>query len=140
MQERVAHILKHHQLRVTACRKQVITFFLTQRHAIGHAELEQELEDFDRVTIYRTLNTFLEKGIVHQVPDDVGGAKYALCSDDCDEHAHQDNHVHFKCVECHKLTCIEEVGIPTITLPEGFVAMKASLLIKGVCETCGITA
>ncbi len=138
MQEQIAHILKHHQLRVTACRKQVIAVFLDKRHAIGHSELERQLADFDRVTIYRTLNTFLEKGIVHQVPDDVGEAKYALCSDDCDEHAHQDEHVHFKCLECNKLTCIAEIAIPNLTLPKGYVMKHATLLIKGLCEDCGI--
>ena len=135
METKTREILKLHGLRLTDCRKQVMGVFLRQEHAIGQPELERQLADFDRVTIYRTLHTFMDKGIIHQVLDNVGGAKYALCSAECNEHNHEDEHVHFKCVVCNVLKCIA-VEIPNVALPVGHTFQKADLLISGICDGC----
>lgn len=129
-------ILRAHKLRQTDCRRQVLNAFLEKSAAIGQPELEKKLSEFDRVTIYRTLTTFLEKGVLHKVLNDKGAAKYALCSNKCDEHQHHDEHVHFKCLECGELECIDNLKIPTFTLPKGYTFVNANLLIQGHCKMC----
>ena len=101
-----ANILKQHKMRMTKSRKAILGVFIVQKKAIGQPDLEKQLANFDRVTIYRTLNAFLENGILHQVLDDMGATKYALCSEHCSEHEHQDEHIHFKCISCERLECI----------------------------------
>ncbi len=133
-------ILKRHSLRVTACRQKVIELFLEKAFAVGQPELERRLTQFDRVTIYRTLSTFMEKGIIHQVLDDDNSMKYALCAEECTAHVHQDHHVHFKCTSCQLIQCLDEVEIPKVDLPQGFQFMSADFLIKGVCNSCSILA
>ncbi|MFK7907523.1 MAG: Fur family transcriptional regulator [Chitinophagales bacterium] len=131
-------ILKVNGLRLTNCRSAVIDVFCTADAAIGHAELEDALveEEFDRVTIYRTINTFLDKGIIHKVMDGSGVGKFALCSAKCDEHEHHDDHVHFNCLACGNTTCMEDLVVPNIHLPKGYEVKEANLLLKGICLNC----
>lgn len=129
-------VLKNHALRITKVRMQVLEFFFSSSKAISHAEIEEAFEEFDRVTIYRTLHSFLEKGLLHKVPDDTGIARYALCHTECDEHAHHDNHVHFKCDVCEKVECLHEVTIPQVSVKSGYVVRSSDLLIQGKCPNC----
>jgi len=131
-------ILKVNGLRMTNSRSAIIDIFCAADAAIGHAELEDALveEDFDRVTIYRTINTFLDKGIIHKVMDGSGVGKFALCSAKCDEHEHHDDHVHFSCLACGNTTCMEDLMVPNIHLPKGYEIKEANLLLKGICGNC----
>lgn len=139
MSQITSAILKDHNLRVTSCRRDVLKSFIDRQEALSHSDLEEELKDnFDRVTIYRTLKTFLDSDLIHKVLDDSGATKYALCSHDHDHSNanHQHNHVHFKCEKCGKTNCIEEISLPVVELPDGFVNKDMSLLIQGICNKC----
>ena len=64
----IRKILKDSELRYTKPRAEILSIFLEKEHALSHADLENNLsKDIDRVTIYRTLNTFLEGGIFGKV-------------------------------------------------------------------------
>ena len=64
MHPRIIDTLKRSQLSVTDSRKKILELFLERKAALAHADIEQHSGDeFDRVTIYRTLQTFVEKGI-----------------------------------------------------------------------------
>lgn len=129
-------ILKSHKLRVTDCRLEIIEEFLRKQVALAHSDLEESLnKQFDRVTIYRTLNTFLEQDIIHKVLDDSGATKYALCSHE-DVHDHDHEHVHFKCELCGETTCLENISLPPVKLPEGFKKREMNLLVQGICDKC----
>lgn len=128
-------ILQNHKLRVTECRQEIIQQFLDKQVALAHSDLEEILDtQFDRVTIYRTLKTFLDKDVVHKVLDDSGATKYALCAHEEDTHNHE--HVHFKCENCGETTCLEAITLPTIKLPKGFEKKEMNLLVQGICEKC----
>ncbi len=136
MHQQVKTLLKSHQLRSTKCREDVISMFLQNTYAISHADLEEQLVAYDRVTLYRTINTFLEKGIIHQVLDDIGQNKYALCKEGCDTHQHNDEHVHFKCLKCGQMQCIASIENPKIDLPKGFTYTDSIFIIRGTCNSC----
>jgi Fur family ferric uptake transcriptional regulator len=137
MQTFIEHTLRKHRLRHTDCRAEVLEIFQKYTFALSHSDLESRLAGrFDRVTLYRTLKTFLEKGIIHKVLDDEGTPKYALCSHQCDDVVHHHNHVHFKCDTCGHTQCLDDVIIPAVTLPKGFEAKEFNLLIQGYCNTC----
>ena len=102
-------ILKKYNLRHTDTRENILDGFIQQNAALSHGDLENLLiEGFDRVTIYRTLKTFVEKGILHKIPDETGGVKYAMCKDQCQTDHHNHDHVHFKCSKCGDTTCIDQ--------------------------------
>lgn len=137
MADTTSEILKDNNLRVTSCRRDVLATFMGKKVALSHADLEEALkENFDRVTIYRTLKTFLESDLIHKVLDDSGITKYALCEHDSTEHHHDHEHVHFKCELCGHTSCIQEITLPKILLPEGYIAKEKSLLVMGICKDC----
>lgn len=134
--QQAQNILKANKLRLTNSRKVILDFLLKHKYALAHADIEDAFDKIDRVTIYRTLATFMEKGIVHQVSDDTGATKYAMCSEHCTDLGHHDEHVHFKCVKCTNIQCIDTVKVPNIELPEGFRPLHSNYLIYGICKDC----
>lgn len=132
-----SYSLSDFDLRPTHCRLDVLSTFQGFDYALSQSDIEQKLSDkYDRVTIYRTLKTFLTHGLLHKVLDDNGGVKYALCKELCHQGDHQHDHVHFKCNQCGQTTCLETVHIPSIVLPAGFSKQESNLLIQGVCNSC----
>src|SRR5215210_5463635 len=98
MKNEVAEILKRSQLSVTESRRKILELFQYNNGALAHADIEKKTgEHFDRVTIYRTLQTFVEKGIIHTIPTADNSVLYALCKDSCTAGHHHVNHVHFIC-------------------------------------------
>jgi Fur family ferric uptake transcriptional regulator len=139
MQE-VLQMLSNHQLRNTAIRREMLALFLASSHALSHSHIESRLvSNFDRVTLYRTLKTFEEKGLIHRIANDRDTIEYALCKDDCHEHEHKhlDNHAHFRCNKCQHTFCLEELSIPKLPIPVGFKASEFQLLVVGICAGCG---
>ena len=129
-------LLSDHKLRNTHSRRAVLESFLNMDQALSQPDLEKMLEDTcDRVTIYRILDSFLQNGILHKVPDNEGKQKYALC-DSCSEDHHHDEHLHFKCTVCGKTECLDEIVVPTIALPEGYRIEEWNMLLQGVCAPC----
>lgn len=130
-------LLKDFRLRTTQTRQEILHLFLKRDYALSHGDIEKEIDSsMDRVTVYRTLKTFLDKGLIHKVLDDEGSLKYALCNEACSVAGHHHNHVHFKCVKCGQTNCLTNVEIPTVKLPKGYKAKEIDLLIQGVCEQC----
>ncbi|HMO62300.1 MAG TPA: transcriptional repressor [Ferruginibacter sp.] len=133
----VQDILKKNQLSVTESRLKILDLFLTAQGALAHADIEKKTgESFDRVTIYRTLQTFVEKGIIHHIPTTDNSVLYALCKEECEAGHHHDNHVHFVCDQCSKTICLEEVTVPQVKLPKGFNPRQAEMVVHGVCDDC----
>ncbi|RYU77848.1 Fur family transcriptional regulator [Hymenobacter persicinus] len=135
--ERIALMLNRHGLRQTAARVQVLQTLHESEFALSGAEIEKTLgQDLDRITLYRTLRSFEEKGLVHRVLDASDVARYASCSLECSEHAHFDNHVHFKCTACTHIYCLNQIAIPAVALPREFQAVSRDYLLSGVCSHC----
>ena len=133
----VEEILKKNHLSVTDSRQKIMQLFLNSDGALAHADIEKKTgESFDRVTVYRTLQSFVEKGIIHLIPTRDNSIKYALCKDDCEAGQHHDNHVHFICDECNKTICLDDVTVPQVKLPKGFTPQHAEMVVNGICEDC----
>lgn len=129
-------VLRRKNLSITESRKKIISLFFQHKDALTHGDIEKETgEKYDRVTIYRTLQTFVEKGIIHAIPTSDNSVKYALCKD-CAEGHHHDEHVHFVCNNCNATICLDDVVSPQIELPEGYEAQNVQVLIHGICKNC----
>ena len=136
METNTTCLLRNHNLRVTNCRKDILSLFLNNQFALCQSFLEDKLPDhYNRVTIYRNLHAFEKNGLIHKVLDDLGTLRYALCGSMCKE-VHNHDHVHFKCRICGKTQCIESVNIPFLKLPKGFIAEEYGLLVTGICKNC----
>jgi Fur family transcriptional regulator, ferric uptake regulator len=137
MENRIENILKQNALSVTESRRRILQLFLDQKGALAHGDIEKNAgEKFDRVTIYRTLQTFVDKGIIHSIPTADNAILYALCKDDCTQGHHHDHHIHFICDNCHKTYCLDDVVTPEIKLPAGYSASHVEVVVEGICKDC----
>ncbi len=125
-------------IRPTAMRILVYKFLAAKDIAVSLADIEFTFEKSERTTLYRTLKTFEEKGIVHQVDDGSGVAKYALCELGCNCEMGTDLHLHFHCNACGETQCLTERKIPIVNLPKGYTAKDANLVVKGICNNCNV--
>ncbi len=126
-------LLKHHNLKNTGCRKFILNELLHSDCALSENEIKKSLPDlFDRVTFYRSLKTLEEKNIIHRIVLNDSTIKYALNK----EALSNIDHVHFHCIKCDDVICLEtEVKAPT-NLPEGFSVDSAQILLEGICPIC----
>ena len=137
MEKKIDELLRKSQLSVTGGRRKILELFLQHDGALSHSDIEKKAgEKFDRVTVYRTLQAFVEKGLIHSIPTPDNSIRYALCKDDCSGGQHRDDHVHFICNSCGNTICLEEVVIPAIRLPRGYLAQQVEMLVSGVCKGC----
>lgn len=132
----INNLLKHYNLRVTAVRKSVLSLFADKvKRGLSHNFIEKNIGNMDRVTLYRTLKTFEEKGLIHQVIDGTGTAKYALCDSACNHLQHFDNHAHFYCNSCNETICLDNTKA-SFTAPKGFQLTETQIIMKGLCDSC----
>ena len=132
----IEQILKNHKLRITAIRKRTLEILRKSEAALAQSELEGRLSEFDRVTIYRTLTSFEESGLVHRIVNESGVGNYALCVDACDSDHHHDHHLHLECDNCGKVYCLDEVVIPEIQIPAHYKAHGLKITTHGLCSSC----
>ncbi len=123
-------------IRPTAMRILVYQFIAAQNVAVSLTSVEEHFEKSDRTTLYRTLKTFEEKRLVHQIDNGTGIPKYALCVHEHNLEKHADLHLHFHCNKCEETVCLTEHQIPQINLPEGFHSEDINMLVKGICDKC----
>lgn len=136
-QQQFTELLRSKKLRVTQPRLAVLDVISNSQAAVSQPELEKLLgHEIDRVTLYRCLAAFEEKGILHKVFDLHGTAAYALCSASCTTHRHVDQHVHFICTKCNSVYCLDEVLIPAVTIPEDYVLDSIGVNVTGTCAAC----
>ncbi|MDG0972623.1 MAG: transcriptional repressor [Crocinitomicaceae bacterium] len=133
----ITQLLKDKRLRLTSFRKEVLQVFMDNDKAIAVSDIEDALNDFDRITLYRTIKSFIEKGLIHEIvmPGDV--KKLALCAVDCnhEEGVHDHSHIHFQCKICKEVFCVDVPSLPNIDLP-GYQIDEVEIQVHGVCEKC----
>lgn len=121
-------------LRNTRLRKRLVSFF--QDHpgfAFSENEIRQELHaSFDRTTVYRTIKTLLRKVFIHKIVCENGMMRYALN----ESRNEQMPHVHFQCMQCQRVFCLQECKVQTPNLPDAFEAESYQFLVKGNCHRC----
>ncbi|MHA7944448.1 Fur family transcriptional regulator [Formosa sp. 3Alg 14/1] len=135
MQE-VETFLESKSIRVTAMRILIFKFLSEKQEAVTLSDIENAFDKADRTTLYRTIKTFEDKEIVHQIDDGTGVTKYALCEPNCHCDLDTDLHLHFHCTVCEATICLTDHKIPKIKVPKGFIAEHVNLVVKGVCDKC----
>lgn len=105
-------------------------------HPVSLADMERLLEfSMDKASIFRTLELFAAKDVVHVIEDGSRSLKYELCQSHS-HHSIADQHVHFFCERCKTTYCFEEVKVPEVDMSEGFRPRAINYVIKGICPKC----
>jgi Fur family transcriptional regulator, ferric uptake regulator len=129
--------LKSSAINPTAMRLLILDKLMNSDIALSLADLEIEMDQADRVTIYRTLKTFEENNLIHSIEDGTGSIKYALCESNC-KCTTEFTHAHFHCTNCNHTFCLRNIHLPKITLPKNFEAQQSSFILKGICDQCKV--
>jgi len=88
---------------------------------------------FDKVTIYRTLESLLRVGLVHKVFVDKRARHFELARN-CTE---SQCHPHFTCTNCGDTHCLTEVSLPMAKSPhKGFIIRRQQVRLEGLCPAC----
>ena len=124
----------------TPMRLLTLEYILNHTTAISLIDLEKAFEYADRTTLYRTLKTFEENGLIHNIKDGTEATKYAICNVECKPGEHYDMHIHFYCSNCKELLCLSKDDMPEIKLPEKYQMQEVSLVVRGICATCSNNA
>lgn len=128
-------LLEEHGVKPTANRIVVVKALASADRPLSLSELEYKILSIDKSGVFRALTLFRENHVVHVIEDGGDGVRYELC------HSHHDGvdddlHVHFYCEHCRRTFCLEEIGIPEVSLPEGFMMTSVNFMVKGICPDC----
>lgn len=129
-------LLEGRGVKPTANRILVMREFLRATSPLCLADLEGLLGyTMDKASIFRVLDLFAEKDVVHVIEDGSRSLKYELCHN-TREHSISDQHPHFYCEKCKKTYCFESAKIPLVHIPEGFKPHSINYMVKGLCPKC----
>jgi len=138
-EQAAAEILKKAGLKQTAGRIALLKVLLKADKPLSHRQICEALGDlyYDPVSVYRSLESFIEAGFVHKVEDDNRSWLYALCT--CKEESHC--HPHFFCRNCGNCECLRSYSIPRIeNLNNDYIVEEQRYYIKGICSSCKIAS
>lgn len=126
--------LKEFNLRVTKIRLAVLDSLSQSVGALSYSVLQEALDKFDRTTLYRTLLTLSDHGLIHKAYEAKGESYYARCFG-CTGIDHNHEHLHLKCSKCGGVECVEiseQLKANLAQLPFEEVNFYA----KGPCASC----
>ena len=132
-----AGLLKRFGLSKTGLRLSLLEIFMEDSKALSQAELierlEKKRESFDRVSVYRNLNSLRSVGLIHELENNA----YVSCTHDCQAHGH----LLFYCEKCHKHSEVKSHDrVKDIFKALGgvkFFGPSQPISLKGVCRDCG---
>jgi Fur family ferric uptake transcriptional regulator len=114
----------------------VLSELVDAARPMTHADLFARLDPlgFDRVTLYRNLDTFTEAGILRRTEVGDRTWRYELAS-----HGHGGGtHAHFVCVDCGIMRCLPDDAV--MLKSPSLRAQTVEVQVKGHCATCSPAA
>ena len=130
-----SQLLEEHGIKPTANRIVVVRELVKCLHPATLAELENRIKTIDKSNIFRALTLFKEHHLVHVIEGGSEGVRYELCHSH-DHAVDNDMHIHFHCEHCGETVCLEDLAIPEMLLPEGYLMQSANFVLKGICPKC----
>lgn len=134
-EKKCTELLLRHGVKPTANRIVVVKALAAMDRPLSLTELEYKILSIDKSGVFRALTLFRDHHLVHVIEDGGDGVRYELCRSGADDED-DDMHVHFFCERCHRTYCIEDVRIPQVPLPDGYVMSTANYVVKGLCPAC----
>ena len=127
-------ILKETGLYCTRARLAVVRSLLKAKYPITPDQIVANLHhQFDRATVYRTLNSLVAVDLVHKVFLEERACHYEL-SHHCTE---KQCHPHFTCTSCGNTHCLTEISLPMAKSPhKGFIIQRQQVRLEGLCPAC----
>jgi Fur family transcriptional regulator, ferric uptake regulator len=131
-------ILKTAGLRSTAARVAVLQRLAIAHQPTSHADVVQSLQNFafDQSTIFRALQELCDAGVVNRLELGDQVRRFELRGTAGTDEL---EHPHFMCVDCGKVTCLEEFSFnlsPSRGPRREQLGEITEVLLKGHCGDC----
>jgi len=125
-------ILRDHGLHATFQRLAIYEALIsTHEHPTAETIYQQIKKRFPIVslgTVYKTLETFCEVGLIHKVNPLTGVARYDAITG---------HHHHLVCMKCHSIEDAESiVEEPRLSEQNGFRVLRQQVFFHGYCPSC----
>jgi Fur family ferric uptake transcriptional regulator len=135
--ERFVGYLREHNLPVTAQRLAIADVLLTSERHLAAEEVAQEVTVRGRTvgtaTVYRTIDTLLESGLVVERDFGEGFRRFEPARD-------VPHHEHLVCTQCGRVEEFRDERLERMTTivaeSRGFARQRHRLVIHGVCRDC----
>ncbi len=128
-------MLKAAKLYCTAGRVAILKVLMEAGKPLSQDQIARQSgkKHFDKVTIYRTLESLLGVGLVHKAFMDKRAWHFELAHN-CTE---SQCHPHFTCTKCGITHCLTEISLPMAKSPhKGFVIHRQKVRLEGLCPGC----
>jgi Fur family transcriptional regulator, ferric uptake regulator len=134
----MTQLLKNNGLRRTAAREGILQLLTNAGRPLSHQDILKRRKgrgSFDRVTVYRTLETLEEAGLLHRIQGTDGAWRFC-------RHKYESpgqcagNHIHFLCSKCDQMSCLPEQPLPWVSPPAGASIHSKQLVVHGHCAAC----
>ena len=126
-------------LRRTPVRSAVLELLAAAPRPLGVPDMLGRLpRGTDVVTVYRTLNTFTRKKLVHRIQAEDRSWRYALGTSTIKmDHRHP----HFVCEKCQNVECLAGAEIPkglpkSMGVKNDYSISYSEVVLHGVCPRC----
>lgn len=134
MQHSCEEELRKASLKVTSARIATMKLFESHDKPVDVAHVINNLAsklNIDRVTVYRILNAFTQKGLLRKIEFGEGKARYEL---------NKEEHHHLICQGCGAIEDISDCGVEVlekrINQKQNFLVKSHSLEFFGLCIKC----
>jgi Fur family ferric uptake transcriptional regulator len=135
LDDKARHMLKGARLYCTEARVAILKVLLGAPGPLSQDQISGQLESHasNRVTVYRTLESLAEAGLVHRVFMEDRAWHFEL-GDHCTE---KQCHPHFTCTRCGVTQCMTDISLPMAVIPrKGFVISRQQVRLEGLCPAC----
>jgi len=131
----IRELLRKANLYGTKCRIAMLKVLAKARRPLTQDEIARRMgrNRFNKVTIYRTLESFCRVGLVHKAYMHDRAWHFEL-ADRCGEVR---CHPHFTCTSCGVTRCLTDLSFPIVKgLKQGFVIHRQQVRLEGLCPAC----
>lgn len=135
LDEQARGMLKSAKLYCTAGRVAVLKVLLKADSTLRQDQISERIGErhFDKVTIYRTLESLLKTGLVHKAFVEERARHFELAHN-CSE---TQCHPHFSCTGCGSTHCLTGLSLPKAkSRHKGFHIHRQQTLLEGLCPAC----
>lgn len=135
LDDRALHMLKKAKLYCTEARVAILKVLMGAAGPMSQDQISGQLKSrtLNKVTVYRTLESLAEAGLVHRAFMEDRAWHFEL-ADHCTEHQ---CHPHFTCTHCGVTQCMTDITLPMAVIPrKGFIINRQQVHLEGLCPAC----
>lgn len=135
LDEKARQMLAAANLYRTEGRVAILKVLLEARRPVRQDQIADRLPDktTNKVTIYRTLESLVDAGVVHRAFIQERAWHFEL-ADHCSE---KQCHPHFTCSNCGTTHCLTDFSVPMAPSSyKGFVIQHQQVRLEGLCPAC----